>query len=80
MRAKLLLVDVGIAIVVALIVLAITPGLAVAAAIAVVTLGACAVSFRRDTRRRRRARTPRRRKSPVTRVSGSDLDAPRRAT
>ena len=35
-RAKILLVDVGIAIVVAVIVLAITPGLAVAAAIAVV--------------------------------------------
>ena len=62
-RAKLLLVDVWIAIVVALIVLAITPGLAVAAAIAVVTLGACAVSFRRDARRRRprrRTRAPRR--------------------
>ena len=60
MRAKLLLVDGGIAIVAALIVLAVTPGLAVAAAIAVVTLGACAVSFRRDSRRRRRTRARRR--------------------
>jgi hypothetical protein len=48
-----LLVDLGIAIVAAIIVLTITPGLAVAAAIALVVLSACAISFRRDSRRRR---------------------------
>lgn len=49
----MLLVDLGIAIVAAIIVLTITPGLAVAAAIALVVLGGCAVGFRRDSRRRR---------------------------
>jgi Flp pilus assembly protein TadB len=67
-RTRLLLVDFGIAIVVAVIVLAITPGLAVAAAIAVVTLGACAISFRRDARRRRRRTHASRRGKPTSRV------------
>ena len=61
MRAKLLLVDVGIAIVVATVILAISPGLAVAALLALMTLAACGISFRRDSRRRRRARAARRR-------------------
>jgi hypothetical protein len=47
------LVDLGIAIVAAIIVLTITPGVAVAAAIALLVLGGCAVGFRRDSRRRR---------------------------
>ena len=55
MRPNVLLVDVGIAIVAAIIILAITPGLAIAAAIAIVVLASCAISLRRESRRRRRA-------------------------
>lgn len=51
--ANVLLVDLGIAILAAIIVLTITPGVAVAAAIALVVLSGCAVGFRRDSRRRR---------------------------
>lgn len=62
-RRNVLLIDVGIAIVAALVLLAITPGLAVAATIAMVVLATCAISFRRESRRQRRARG-RRRRSP----------------
>ena len=57
----MLLVDVGAAMVAAIIVLAITPGLAVAGLIAIVVLTACGVGFRRGSQRRRRARSGRRR-------------------
>jgi len=60
-RPNVLLIDVGIAIVAAIVVLTITPGLAVAAMIAIVVLIACGISFRRESRRRRRTRGPRRR-------------------
>ena len=59
MRRNVLLVDVGIAIVAAIVVLTITPGLAVASMIAVAVLAACAISFSRESRRRRRARDAR---------------------
>jgi len=45
-----LLVDIGVSIVAALAVLALTPGLAVAAPIAIAVLAACAVSLRRESR------------------------------
>lgn len=61
MRPNVLLVDVGIAIVAAIVVLTITPGLAVASMIAIAVLTACAISFRRESRRRRHARDARRR-------------------
>lgn len=51
MRPTVLLVDVGAAILAAITVLAITPGLVVAAVIALVVLTACGVSFRRQSRR-----------------------------
>ena len=63
MRPGVLLVDIAVAILAALLVLTITPGLAVAAPIAIVVLAACAISFRRESRRHRRARRPRRRTS-----------------
>lgn len=47
----MLVVDVGAAIVAAIVVLAITPGLAVAVAIAIVVLTACGISFRRQSHR-----------------------------
>jgi MFS superfamily sulfate permease-like transporter len=62
---RVLLGDVGIAIVAAVVVLAITPGLAVAALLAILVLIACAISFRRESRRHRGARSTRRR--PVRR-------------
>jgi hypothetical protein len=46
-----LLVDVGIAIVAAIVVLTLTPGLAVASMIAIGVLTACAISFRRESDR-----------------------------
>jgi hypothetical protein len=58
-KSNVLLVDLGIAIVAAIIVLAITPGLAVASIIAIAVLIACTVSLRRESQRHRRAR-PRR--------------------
>lgn len=57
MRPSVLLVDVGIAILAAIIVLTITPGLAVTGAMAIVILAACPISFRRDLRRRRARKT-----------------------
>jgi hypothetical protein len=59
-RRNVLLVDVGIAIVAAIVVLTITPGLAVASMIAVAVLAACTISFSRESRRRRRAEHARR--------------------
>jgi uncharacterized membrane protein len=50
-RRRVLLVDVGIAIVAALVVLAITPGLALAGMIAILVLVACGFSVRRESRR-----------------------------
>ena len=64
MRRNVLLVDVGIAIIAAIVVLTITPGLAVAGIIAIAVLAACAISFRRESRRRGRARIRRRRTPP----------------
>ena len=61
MRSNVLLVDAGIAIVAAIVVLTITPGLAVASIIAIAVLTACAISLRRESRRRRRTRDARRR-------------------
>lgn len=61
MSPNVLLADAGIAIVAAIVILTITPGLAVAAIIAIAVLTACAISFRRESRRRRRARDARRR-------------------
>lgn len=49
-RRNVLLVDIGVSIVAALAVLALTPGLAVAAPIAIAVLAACAVSLRRESR------------------------------
>jgi hypothetical protein len=66
-RPNVLLVDVGIAIVAAIIVLTITPGLAVASMIAIAVLATCAISFRRDSRRRRRAAHARRIARPARR-------------
>lgn len=59
MRRNVLLVDLAIAIVAAIVVLAVTPGLAVAAMIAILVLAGCALSMGRESRRR--ARDPRRR-------------------
>lgn len=61
MRRNVLLVDLAIAIVAAIVVLAITPGLAVAAMIAILVLAGCVVSLGRESRRQRRAGDPRRR-------------------
>jgi hypothetical protein len=61
MRPNVLLVDVGVAIFAAIIVLTITPGLAVASIIAIAVLAACAISFTRESRRRHRSHVQRRR-------------------
>ena len=61
-KYDVLLVDLGIAILAAVIVLTITPGLAVASMIAIAVLIACAISLRRESRRQHRAR-PRQRAS-----------------
>jgi hypothetical protein len=50
---NVLLTDLGIAIVAAILVLILTPGLAIAAIVAIVVLIGCAVSFRIEARRRR---------------------------
>jgi Flp pilus assembly protein TadB len=52
---NVLLIDLGIAILAALVVLTVTPGLAVAGAIAIVVLIMCGVSLKHDSRRRRKA-------------------------
>ena len=49
---NVLLVDLGAAILVALLVLALTPGLAVSGTIAMMILIACGISLRRDSRGR----------------------------
>lgn len=54
MRRNVLLADVAIAVVAAIIILTISPGLAVAAMIAIVVLATSAFSFRREVRRERR--------------------------
>jgi hypothetical protein len=53
-RRNVLLADVAIAVVAAIIILTISPGLAVAAMIAIVVLATSAISFRREARRQRR--------------------------
>ena len=75
MRAGVLVVDLAIAILAAIIVLTITPGLAVAAMIAIAVLTGCAISFRRESRRRRRARKARRR---TARYAGRSSPEPAR--
>lgn len=64
MTRNTLLADLGIAVLAAVLVLILTPGVAVAGMIALLVLAACAVSFGIDSRRRRSARTPRRRRPP----------------
>jgi hypothetical protein len=56
-----LMTDIGLAVLAAIIVLIITPGLAVAAMIAILVLAACAVSLARDVRRRAQRAAPTRR-------------------
>jgi membrane protein implicated in regulation of membrane protease activity len=73
-KHNVLLVDVGIAIVAAIVVLTITPGLAVASMIAIAVLAVCAISFTRESRRQRRARRPRR---PARRAAGGRATNPR---
>jgi MFS superfamily sulfate permease-like transporter len=70
-RPNVLLVDVGIAIVAAIVILTITPGLAVASMIAIAVLIACAFSYRRESRRRRGARDARRRTARPAGRAGS---------
>lgn len=53
MNRQVLLIDVGIALLVALLVLIITPGIAVAGMLALLVLVICAISFVVDARRRR---------------------------
>jgi MFS superfamily sulfate permease-like transporter len=72
-----LLVDVGIAIVAALVVLAITPGLAVAAMIAILVLVASAISFRRESRGPRVPGSARRRAHPPARRAAARRAAAR---
>jgi hypothetical protein len=72
-RRDVLLADIGIAVLAAVLVLVITPGVAVAGMIAILVLVACAVSLVVDSRRGRkappvRARRPPRR--PPSRPSG----------
>ena len=63
MRRNVLLTDLGIALLVVIIVLVITPGLAIAGVLALVVLGVCVFTFVRKTRRAQpaRARRPPRR-------------------
>lgn len=70
MRPKVLLVDVGIAMFAAIVILTITPGLAVASIIAIAVLTGCTISFKRESRRRRRARDARRRTARPARRAG----------
>lgn len=63
-----LLVDLGIAVIAAIVVLTLTPGLAVAAMLAVVVLIGCVVSVRLEARRHRAARTVRRGGTSVARA------------
>jgi ABC-type bacteriocin/lantibiotic exporter with double-glycine peptidase domain len=57
MRRNTLLVDAGIAVVLAILVIVISPGLAVVGLLAILVLLVCAVSFGVDRLRRRRRRT-----------------------
>ena len=61
MTRNALLTDIGLAVLAAIIVLIITPGVAVAAMIAILVLAACAVSLARDVRGRARRAAPTRR-------------------
>ena len=58
MTRNALLTDFGVAVLAAIIVLIITPGVAVAAMIAILVLAACAVSLARDVRKRARRAAP----------------------
>jgi ABC-type bacteriocin/lantibiotic exporter with double-glycine peptidase domain len=55
---KTLLVDAGVALVLAILVIVISPGLAVVGLLALLVLLVCAASFGIDRRRRRRHRDP----------------------
>ena len=70
-RPKVLLVDVGSAIVAAIIILAITPGLAVTAPVAIVVLALCGISFTRGKRHRLRAQSARQRTARPARQTRS---------
>ena len=61
MTRNALLTDIGLAVLAAIVVLIITPGVAVAGMIAALVLVACAVSLARDVRRRGRRAAPTRR-------------------
>lgn len=61
MTRNALLTDIGLAVLAAIVVLIITPGVAVAGMIAALVLVACAVSLARDVRRRNRRAAPTRR-------------------
>jgi hypothetical protein len=67
MRRNTLLIDVGIAVLVAIVVLIISPGFAVDAIIALAVIVACAVSFVVDARRGRSRRNARRRRRDQSR-------------
>jgi hypothetical protein len=58
MRRNTLLIDVGIALVLAILVVVISPGLAVVGMLALVVLLVCAISFGIDRRRKRRRTNP----------------------
>lgn len=82
MRRNTLLIDAGIAAVLAIFVLIIAPGLAVVGLLAILVVIVCAISFAIDLRRNRSRgpRTPRAPRPP--RSSGSPRSAPpsRRST
>ncbi len=61
MTRNVLLTDIGLAVLAAIIVLIITPGVAVAGMIAALVLAACAVGLARDVRKRGRRAAPTRR-------------------
>lgn len=64
MRRNTLLIDAGIAAILTILVVVLSPGLAVVGLIALVVVLICAVSFARDARRRKRTRA-RREASPL---------------
>jgi uncharacterized iron-regulated membrane protein len=77
-RRNTLLIDAGVAAVIAIFVLIVAPGLAIVGLLALLVVVVCAVSFALDLRRRRRAgaRTPTPR--PERRAPPSRRTTPRR--
>lgn len=64
MSYQLLTVDVGIAIILAILVVVLSPGVAVTGMLALLVLTVCAVSFARSSRRRRRRASVELRRAP----------------